>query len=140
MSDWTYNGEPFTDPGDAFGFIYMMTCISNEKRYIGRKLFTAAAHRQVKGKKKKYRKDSGWKDYWSSSDEVKADVSRYGKDMFTRVILYLCHSKSEMTYLENYAIFTHHALIRTDYYNQWLTARVRKSNLLKTKLPQLLFT
>jgi hypothetical protein len=99
-------------------------------------MFTAAAHRQIKGKKKKYRKDSGWKDYWSSSDELKADLALYGKSKFTRVILHLCESKSVMTYLENYEIFTRHALIRTDFYNQWLTARVRKANLMSTTLPE----
>lgn len=139
MSQWTHRGEPFTDPGDALGFIYEIICLENGKHYIGRKMFTAAARKQVKGKKKKYRKDSGWKDYWSSSEDVKADLALYGESKFTREILYLCDSKSMMTYMENWVIFTRHALIRKDYYNLWLTARVRKSNLLKTSLP-IIFT
>jgi hypothetical protein len=137
MTPWTYRGETFTDPGDSLGFIYEITCLTNGKRYIGRKMFTAAARRQVKGKKKKYRKESDWKTYWSSSDDVKADLALYAESKFTREILYLCDTKSTMTYLENYVIFTRHALIREDYYNQWITARVRKSNLLKTQLPNL---
>lgn len=134
MSEWTYRGVPFTDPGKALGFIYEIVCLSNGRRYIGRKLFTSAAHKQVKGKKKRYRKDSGWRDYWSSSDDVKADIARYSTSVFTREILHLCDTKSELTYMENYFIFTNHALIRREFYNKWLVARVRKENLLKTKL------
>lgn len=137
MNDWMYHGEPFTDPGNSLGFIYLIINNTTGKKYIGRKLFTSAATRQIKGKKKKYRKDSGWQNYWSSSEDVKSDVLLFGKGSFTREILYLCETKSELTYMENFCIFTHHALIRTDFYNQWLTCRVRKSNLVKTKLPLL---
>lgn len=133
---WTYRGEIFEGPDEGhIGFIYLITCLANNRRYVGRKMFTAAARRQVKGKKKKYRKDSGWQAYWSSSEEVQADVKFYGMENFTREILYLCDTKSVMTYMENFEIFTRHALVLPDYYNQWLTARVRKANLLKTTLP-----
>jgi hypothetical protein len=140
VSDWTYRGAPLIETGDAItwlGFIYLITNLSDGKKYVGRKLFTSAATRQIKGKKKKYRKDSGWQNYWSSSEDVKADVILFGKAMFTREILHLCETKSELTYMENWELFTRHALIRQDYYNQWLTCRVRKSNLVKTKLPVL---
>jgi hypothetical protein len=140
VSDWTYRGAPLIETGDPIkwlGFIYLITNITTGKMYIGRKLFTSAATRQIKGKKKKYRKDSGWQNYWSSSEDVKNDVLLFGKGSFTREILHLCETKSEITYLENYEIFTRHALIRPIYYNQWITARVRKNNLVKTKLPLL---
>ena len=51
---WLYDGQPFEDSQDWYGFVYKITHLPTGKMYIGRKYFTQAATRQVKGKRKKY--------------------------------------------------------------------------------------
>jgi hypothetical protein len=136
-SEWTYQGQPFTDPGEYWGFVYKITCLPTGRKYLGRKVFTMGKSRQVKGKRKKYRAPSDWKTYWSSSSEVQADVERLGEDQFTREILHLCTTKSSIAYWETFLIFFHHALLDPDYYNQWVSCKIRKENL---KSANLVFT
>lgn len=132
MSDWTFNGVPFTEEmvGDYFGFCYEIVCLTNKKRYIGKKFFSKAGTRQVKGKKKKIRLSSGWENYWSSSDAVKADVALLGEGAFIRKILYLCKTRSECSYRETKEIFVRDALLKEDYYNSWVSCKIHKAHVL----------
>jgi hypothetical protein len=131
-SDWTYKGQPFTEEevGDAYGFVYEIVNQTNQRRYIGKKFFTKAGTRQIKGKKKKVRLSSGWENYWSSSDELKADVKTIGDDNFTRTILYLCKSRSECSYRETKEIFIRDALLSEDYYNRWVSCKIHKAHVI----------
>jgi len=100
---WLFKGKVLTEediPEKSIGFIYLITQISNKKKYIGRKLLTAAATKTVNGVKKKYRKESDWKDYWSSSPWLKTYIETNGESDFTREILVFCYGKAEMTYAE----------------------------------------
>ena len=125
---WKYQGLDFTDPGTNFGFVYRITHLPTNKQYLGRKYFTLSATRQVKGKKKRYRKDSGWQDYWGSSKELQADVDLHGQEQFSREILRLCKSKSECSYFESKYILEEDALLKESYYNAWLSVRVVGAN------------
>ena len=73
---------------------------TNGKQYIGRKYFTKAATKQVNKKKKKIRKDSGWKEYWSSSQKLLAEIEERGKQVFYREVLRLCKTRGECNYWE----------------------------------------
>lgn len=132
QSDWSYNGLPFTeeDVGNSYGFVYEIVNLTNNRRYIGKKFFTKAGTRQIKGKKKKVRLSSGWENYWSSSDELKADVKQLGDDNFTRTILYLCKSRSECSYRETKEIFIRDALLTDDYYNKWVSCKIHKAHVI----------
>lgn len=132
VSDWTYQGQQFTeeDVGDYYGFVYEIVNITNGKRYIGKKFFTKAGTKQIKGKKKKVRLSSGWANYWSSSDELKEDVKRIGDDNFTRTILYLCKTRSECAYRETKEIFLRDALLCDDYYNKWVSCKIHKAHVI----------
>ena len=81
---WLYKTREFTDEniGDAVGFVYCITNVLNGRKYIGKKLFTKAGRKQVKGKVKKIRKQSDWQDYYGSNEELKKDVEELGKDKF----------------------------------------------------------
>ena len=116
--------------GDSFGYIYEITNNINGRKYVGKKFFTRAGTRQVKGKKKKVRLSSGWADYWSSSEELKADVKTLGEENFTRKILYLCKSRSECSYRETKEIFVRDALLSQDYYNSWVSCKIHKKHVL----------
>ena len=99
---WLYNGEPVTeiDMKAYPAFVYLITNIVDGRFYIGYKQTTFTKTRQVKGKKKRYQAESDWREYWSSSEELKADVAKHGEDKFRREILYFCKSKSMASYLE----------------------------------------
>jgi hypothetical protein len=118
--------------GDNVGFVYMIENLDTGRRYIGRKYFSKAGYRQVKGKRKKIRKPSDWETYYGSNETLKAEVKERGADRFERTILHLCKSKSECSYWETYEIFSRHALLSDNYYNAWVSCRIRKDHLKKT--------
>src|SRR4051812_8651022 len=99
---WYYNGQEFDESlvDGHYGFIYLITNTENGRRYIGRKFFTKAHSRTVKGKRKKSRVPSDWMDYWGSSEELLADIESMGKDKFRREIIRLCQTLGECKYQE----------------------------------------
>lgn len=131
MEDWIYNGQTFLDESidDNYGFVYLITNLINNKKYIGKKFFYSSKTKQVKGKKKKFKVSSDWKDYYGSNEELKKDVLLHGKNNFKREILFLCKSKGECAYLEAKEQFINGALEFEDYYNTWIMVRVRKSHI-----------
>ena len=67
---WTFNGKPFTseDIKSYVGFVYLITELDTNKKYIGRKYFYQL--RKTKGKSKRVRSESDWKKYYGSSKEL----------------------------------------------------------------------
>ena len=128
---WLYNDKEFTeeDVGESFGFVYLIENLLDNRRYIGKKFFTRAGTKQIKGKKKKVRLSSGWSNYWSSSKELQEDVKKLGEENFKRTILYLCKSRSECTYLELKEQIDRFVLESDAYYNAWISAKITKKNL-----------
>lgn len=136
---WIYNNEIVeTPPDDAIGFVYLITNLTNGRRYIGKKLlsFSKTTYKVVKlkngtKKRKKIRSrvESDWQDYWSSSDELKKDIAALGVDKFTREILYYCKSKAECSYIEAREQFTRRVLESNDYYNGHVQVRVHKNHI-----------
>lgn len=99
---WLHNSLPVEeiDIKQYPAFVYRITNLLDGRFYIGYKQTSFSKTKQVKGKKKKSMVESDWRDYWSSSDELKADVARLGEVNFKREILYFCNSKSMASYLE----------------------------------------
>jgi hypothetical protein len=98
---WLYEGQEYQGPDEKLvGFVYLITCIPSGRKYIGKKLFWSMRRKQVKGKVKRVKTESDWKKYWSSSEELKADVARLGEENFKREIIHLCFGKGELSYLE----------------------------------------
>ena len=129
---WLYNDIEFTeqDVDGYFGFVYLIENLLNNRKYVGKKFFTRAGTKQIKGKKKKVRLSSGWLNYWSSSKELQEDVKKLGEENFTRRILYLCKSRSECSYRETKEIFTRDALLSENYYNSWVSCKIHKAHVL----------
>ena len=115
--------------GNNVGFVYMIENLDTGRKYIGRKYFSKAGYKQVKGKRKKIRKPSDWETYYGSNETLKAEVAELGEHNFRRTILHLCKSKSECSYMETFEIFTRHALLNTVYYNDWCSCKVRRAHL-----------
>jgi hypothetical protein len=126
---WYYGGVPFEEDGTHFGYVYLIENLITGRKYVGRKYFTCAGYKQVNGKKKKIRKTSDWETYWGSNETLKREVTELGEHNFRRTILHLCKSKSECSYFETYEIFSRHALLDSVYYNDWVSAKVRRAHL-----------
>jgi hypothetical protein len=126
---WYYNNEEFEDIGEYVGFVYLITNLTNSKKYIGKKNFYFTKSKQVNGKKKRYKVVSDWKDYYGSNKELAKDVEDLGKDAFKREILRLCKSKGEFGYFEAKYQFEHNVLESEDYYNSWIMCRIHKKHL-----------
>ena len=138
---WTYNGTPVTElPADCEGFVYLITNLTNDRKYVGKKLAKFKKTRPpLKGKKNKRREkvESDWQEYWGSSDHLKDDVASLGADNFTREILYFCNSRGLMSYLEAKEQFDRRVLETDDYYNGIINVRVGGSKVLKESLQKM---
>lgn len=128
---WKYNDLDFTEDliGDNYGFVYLITNQTNQKKYIGKKLFYSAKTKQVNGKKKRFKVLSDWQTYYGSSESLKEDILEMGVSNFTREIIHLCKSKGVCNYLEAKEQFIRNVMERDDYYNNWIMVRVRKSHI-----------
>lgn len=137
---WMYNGfevTPDVIPEWAVGFIYKIVVYSGDnmnhyqKYYIGKKTLTSTRKKKIgiraqkkqkeetgDGRVKKVQKvvkSSGWENYWSSSDEIRAGVLVH-PERYHREILKWCFSKKNMTYLELKYQFKYNVL-ENDTYN-----------------------
>jgi hypothetical protein len=130
---WTYNGVPFEseDILDNYGFIYRITNTANGYDYVGRKYFTTVKKRPpLKGKKNKRREtvETDWKDYWGSSARLVEDLTKLGKDKFTREIIHLCKSRGETNYMEAYYQFKEGVLLKENNYNGIIQIKLGKGS------------
>jgi len=131
---WFYNNEPFLDPGDNYGFVYVISNLTDGRKYIGKKFFWTSKRKQVNKVRKRYKAESDWQEYWSSSDELKADIEKLGKENFKREIIHLCKTKGVTNYLEAKEQFQRAVLEnKEEWYNTWIMVRVSRSHLNKLK-------
>jgi len=133
---WHFEGKPF-DPDEDFlsayqGFVYEITELSTGKKYIGKKFFWAIRKLPpLKGQKRKrtVKKQSDWKEYYGSSEELKNLVEQSGIDNYHRVILRLCRTKGECSYYEAKAQFENDVLLREEYYNEFIGCKIHSKHL-----------
>lgn len=113
---WYYNDTVLdVVPDEMEGFVYLIENLINNKKYIGKKNFWERRKDRKTGRRKK--KESNWKSYNSSCDELIADVKELGVDNFRKTILYLCPHKKSMSYFETLEQFKRNVIMREDYYN-----------------------
>ena len=107
---WIYKGNPFTsdDIGDYYGFVYRITNTNTQKSYIGRKYFVQK--RKPKGGKRRVTSESDWKKYYGSSEDLKQDIRRDGKDSFRREIISLHTTLGKVNYEETRQLFLNNVL------------------------------
>lgn len=132
MMEWTHKGLEFKEPEpEQYGFVYVITNLTNQKKYIGKKLFWFKKTKILKGKRKRYLAESDWKDYYGSSKYLLADIEALGKENFSREILVLCKSKGECSYYEAKAQFDHGVLLDKErWYNDWIICRVHRKHII----------
>ena len=135
---WYYNGEEFTSEmiGDYVGFVYLITDLSNGKKYVGKKtLMSKRKLPPLKGKTRRRTKivETDWQDYYGSSEEVKALVEDRGRNQFKREILHLCKGKGEMSYLELKEQVDREVLFKDEYYNEFIGAKIHSKHVASLK-------
>lgn len=128
---WTLDGKIIDteDIEQYYGFVYRITNLTNNKKYIGKKFFYASKTKQVNKKKKRYKAESDWKTYYGSNDALNEDVKTLGKVNFKREILRLCKTKGTCNYYEAREQFVLDVLKDPDYYNIWIQVKVHKSHI-----------
>ena len=130
---WLYENKTFepTQLEDWVGFVYVITDLSNNKKYVGKKNFWSIRRLPpLKGKTRKRTKksESDWMDYFGSSEEVKSLVEEKGGDNFKREIIRLCKSKGEMSYYEAKEQFDRDVLFSDEYYNEFIGCKIHSKH------------
>ena len=107
---WYYNGKIFEsdDIQDFFGFVYLIKNLTNGRQYIGRKYFFS--FRTPKGKKRKVKSESDWKNYYGSCPELKEDIEKFGRENFSRSIISLHKTKGKTNFGETSQLFKNDVL------------------------------
>lgn len=116
MSNWIYQNREVTCIEDLpsydklYGFVYRIRNIHTGRFYIGKKAFKFSRRKKIsKSVKKQTRtrkiyerviKDSDWMNYYGSCKELQEDLKFFGKQIFKREIIELCHSKKYLSYAE----------------------------------------
>ena len=133
MDQWTYKGQLFESNQieEYVGFVYLITDLSNNKKYVGKKNFWSIRRLPpLKGKTRKrtVKKDSDWQDYFGSSEQVKLLVESQGRNNFKREILHLCSTKGLMSYLEAKEQFEREVLFSDEYYNEFIGCKIHSKH------------
>jgi hypothetical protein len=129
---WIYKEKEIGEediPKNAVSFVYIITNKSSSKFYIGKKTLFFKRSRKIKGKKRKINIKSDWETYYGSNNALNEDRIKLGNNCFSREILRFCSSKGEASYWESKLIFEKDALISNEYYNDWISCRIRRAHL-----------
>ena len=107
---WYYEEKPFESDNieDNYGFVYLIINKTNHKKYIGRKYFWQ--FRTPRGKKRKVKTESDWKNYYGSCPELKEDIDKLGRENFSRIILSLHKTKGKTNFGETSQLFKNDVL------------------------------
>jgi hypothetical protein len=136
---WFHNGQLLLElPDDCVGFVYLITNLHTNQKYIGKKLaeFSKTTYKTVtlkngtkKKKKIKSKVASDWETYYGSSEALNKDLEAIGKQWFRRDILHICKSKAACSYLEAKEQFSRGVLESKDYYNNQISVRVHGNHI-----------
>lgn len=127
----TYYTELSQFPEKIHGFVYIITNKETGKFYIGKKILRNNLSKKLTKKeisewskpgrvpkKKKEVKESNWKEYFGSNQEIKDDLKKLGPDTFDRQILQFCYSSKQLTYFEMLHQLNYNILCSENCYNQ----------------------
>lgn len=150
--NWLYEGKEITCledmPEGSYGFIYEVEHIPTGKKYLGKKVLyfernvklgkraleELKAERKAAGiggrvpQKKKVVKESDWKTYYGSQEEIKKLVRSSKPEDWTREILDFVPTKKLLTYYEIKHIFINNALEDNDFLNDNILGKFYKKD------------
>jgi len=131
---WYYENKFFDEaPKEYMGFVYLITDLVANKKYVGKKLFWNK--RKLKPLKGKTRRriqvvESDWKNYYGSNGELQLIVETSDAERFEREILHLCEKKGIMSYLEAREQFDRNVLLSDEYYNNFIGCKIHGKHVL----------
>lgn len=130
---WYYKGKEFNEtPEEYQGFVYEITELRTGKKYIGKKNFwrpKTLPKNSRRSRRVKTRVESDWREYFGSNVALQRLVEERGTESYKRVILHLCKSKGEMSYMEAKFQFMFDVLISDDYFNELISCRIHSRHL-----------
>jgi len=130
---WIYNEQQFYEtPSDYQGFVYVITELDTDKKYIGKKNFwrpKILPKNSKRARKIRTKVESDWQEYYGSSKEVQLLVESKGKSNYKREILRLCKTKGEMSYYEAKLQFENNVLLSDMYYNEFIGCKIHSKHL-----------
>lgn len=114
---WFYKGEEVTSieqmPEGTHGFIYEVRHVPTDRRYLGKKVLQFnRTLPPLKGQKRKRKvvKESDWKTYYGSHNEIKALIKEGKGHEFEKEILQYVPTKKLLTYYECKYLFIREVL------------------------------
>lgn len=117
--DWIFCGRALNDDDlkGAAGFVYLITERATGRKYLGRKYFRSVRMPRRKGATRRVGRDSGWRDYYGSSDALAALIAEKGRAAFDREIVSIHKTRGDTNYAEVRELFVRDVLEREDYIN-----------------------
>jgi len=152
---WRYRDKLITEiedmPEGTYGFIYMVTHLPTKKKYIGKKVLyfernvklgkraleALKEERKAAGiggrvpAKKKVVKESDWKTYYGSQEDIKKLARTSKPEDWTREILDFVPTKKLLTYYEIKHIFKNDALEDSDFLNDNILGKFYQKDFIK---------
>ena len=129
---WTYENKLYDEaPKEYMGFVYLITDLTTNRKYIGKKLFwNTRKLKPLKGKTRRRTQivESDWKKYYGSNDELQLIVETSHAERFEREILHLCAKKGIMSYLEAREQFDRNVLLSDNYYNNFIGCKIHSKH------------
>lgn len=132
---WYYENEEYNEtPEEYQGFVYVITELDTNKKYIGKKNFwrpKILPKNSKRNRRVRTRVESDWKDYFGSSKEVQSLVESNGIENYKREILRFCKTKGEMSYYEAKLQFQYDVLLSDEYYNEFIGCKIHSKHIKK---------
>ena len=132
---WLYENREYDEtPEEYQGFVYLITELDTNKKYIGKKNFwrpKVLPKNSKRNRRVRTRVESDWKKYFGSSKEVQALVESNGVENYKREILRFCKTKGEMSYYEAKLQFEHDVLLSDEYYNEFIGCKIHSKHIKK---------
>jgi len=133
VNPWIYQNQPFTETPELYqGFVYLITNLTQNRYYIGKKNYWKTIKRApLKGRvnRRHSRTATDWQDYWGSSTALQKHIDLLGVDCFRREILIQCRTKTDMSYHETRLQFQENVLTNPAYYNDYIGCRITSRGL-----------
>ena len=138
---WLYKKEVIKSieqmPQDTFGFVYEVTYIPTNEKYLGKKvLFFNRTLPPLKGTKRKRKivKESDWQTYYGSHTKIKQLLSEGKQEDFIREIIEFAFNKKHLTYLETKYQFSNNVLENTEYINDNILGKFFRKDLVNPNI------
>ena len=130
---WIYQDEPYDETPDEYqGFVYVITELDTNKKYLGKKNFwrpKTLPKNSKRNRRVKTRVESDWRQYYGSNKELQLLVESRGESNYKREIIRLCRTKGEMSYFEAKAQFDNGVLFSDKWYNEFIGCKIHSRHI-----------